>query len=171
MRRLLLTLCCASTSLAAQATRASIGLPGFIDRFPIEDVTIVFTLDAPLGKSYAAVKGAFSDLKIPLTVDDSAGGIVGNGRSLAQLNFAGYRMSRIFNCGEGATVGPHADSYRLTIVFLALLDSVDASHTKLQVGVVAGATPPTGSRADAVQCGSKGTLEAKLVEFASARLK
>jgi hypothetical protein len=171
MRRLLIALSCVSASLPAQATRASIGLPGFVDRFPIEDVTIVFTLDAPLGKSYAAVKAAFADLKIPLTVDDSSGGIVGSGRSLAQLNFAGYKMSRLFDCGEGATVGPHADSYRLTIVFLALLDSVDASHTKLQVGVVAGATSPTGSRADAVQCGSKGELEAKLVELASARLK
>lgn len=171
MRRLLLALCCAAASLPAQATRASIGLPGFVDRFPIEDVTILFTLNAPRGTSYAAVKAAFADLKIPLTVDDSSGGLVGNQRSLAQLNFAGYRMSRIFDCGEGGTVGPHADSYRLTIVVLALLDSVDASHTKLQVGVVAGATPPTGSRTDAVQCGSKGTLEAKLVELASARLK
>jgi hypothetical protein len=171
MRRLLLALSCISASLPAQATRASIGLPGFGSQFPIEDVTILFTLNAPRGKSYAAVKAAFADLKIPLTVDDSTGGLVGNQRDIAQLNFAGYRMSRIFDCGEASNTGPRADSYRLTIVLLALVDSVDASHTKLQVGFVAGATPPTGSRADAVQCGSKGTLEAKLVEVASARLK
>jgi hypothetical protein len=171
MRRLLLALCCAAASLPAQPTRASIGLPGYRDRFPIENVTIVFTMNAPVRESYAAVKAAFADLKIPLTVDDSVGGLVGSHRSVAQLNFAGYRMSRIFDCGENSTMAPHADSYRLTIVFLALLDSVDASHTRLQLGFVAGATPPTGSTGEAVMCGSKGTIEAKLVELATARLK
>jgi hypothetical protein len=171
MRKLLFVLCVASSSLSAQKTRASIGLPGFVDRFPIEDVTIPFTLDAPVGKAYAAVKAAFADLKIPLTTDDSAAGLVGNQRALAQLEFGGFRMSRIFDCGESTTMGHRADSYRLTIVLLALLDPLDASHTKLQVGLVAGATPGTGARSDAVQCGSSGTLEAKLVALATARLK
>ena len=171
MRRLLLVLCFASAPLAAQKTRASIGLPGFIDRFPIEDVTIPFTLDAPVGKAYAAVKAAFAELKIPLTTDDSVGGLVGTQRALAQLEFGGFRMSRVFDCGESTTMGHRADTYRLTIVFLALLDPLDATHTKLQLGLVAGGTPTTGARSDAVQCGSSGTLEAKLVALASARLK
>jgi hypothetical protein len=80
-------------------------------------------------------------------------------------------MSRIFDCGEKSTMGPNADSYRLTIVFLALLDSLDASHTKLRVGFVASAVPSSGSRTEALQCGSTGVIEAKLVELASARLK
>jgi hypothetical protein len=70
-----------------------------------------------------------------------------------------------------STMGQNADSFRLTIVFLALLDPVDASHTKLRVGFVAGAEPVSGPRGNAVQCGSTGVIEAKLVELASNRLK
>ena len=117
------------------------------------------------------MKAAFGDLKIPLTTDDPAGGIVGTQRALAQIEFAGFRMSRILDCGENITMGHRADTYRVTIVFLALMDSLDASHTKLQLGFVAGATPPTGARSDAVQCGSTGVIEAKLVALANARLK
>jgi hypothetical protein len=170
MRRLVFAFCCAATTLTAQQTRARIGLPGFKDQFPIEDVAIAFTLDAPVGRSYAAVKAAFADLKLPVDADDSVGGVVGKQRSSAQINFAGYRMSRIFDCGM-STMGQNADSFRLTIVFLALLDPVDASHTRLRVGVVAGGEPTSGPRGNAVQCGSTGVLEAKLVDLASRHLK
>jgi hypothetical protein len=171
MRRLLFAFCCAATSLAAQPSRAMIGLAGRPNKFPIEDVALPFTLDAPLAKSYAAVKAAFAELKLPIDMDDPAGGLVGVQLTKAQNTFAGYRMSRIFECGEKSTMGPNADSYRLTIVFLALVDSLDASHTKLRVGVVASAVPSSGSRRDALPCGSTGVLEAKLADLASARLK
>lgn len=170
MRGHFLVFCCAVSTLAAQPTRARVGLPGFQDQFPIEDVALSFTLDAPVDRSYAAVKAAFADLKVPVDVDDSVGGVVGKQRSTAQINFVGYRMSRLFNCGM-STMGQNADSFRLTIVFLALLDPVDASHTKLRVGFVAGAEPVSGPRGNAVQCGSTGVIEAKLVELASNRLK
>jgi hypothetical protein len=171
MRRLLFAICLAAPSLVAQQSRAMIGLPGFRDKFPIEDVTVPFTLDAPLAKSYAAVKAAFADLKVPLDMDDSVGGLVGRQLSKAQNMFAGYRMSRIFDCGISPAMVPNADSYRLTISFLALLDPQDASHTRLRVGFVAGAVPVTGSRADGLQCGSTGVIEAKLVGLASTHLK
>ena len=167
----LLACCCLASPLAAQQSRALIGLPGFIDKFPIEDVTTPFTLDAPLFKSYDAVKAAFDALKVPVDVDDSVSRIVGLQHGAAQVRFAGYRMSQLFDCGESGMTGPNADSYRLTVVFLALLDPVDSTHTSLRVGVVAGAVPAGGSRSAAVQCGSTGALEAKLDELAAARLK
>jgi len=171
MRRLLFVVCCAATTLVAQPSRAMIGLVGWRDKFPIEDVTLPFTLDAPLAKSYAAVKAAFAVLKVPVDMDDPVGGLVGMQLIKTQNMFAGYRMSRIFDCGENSSMGPNADSYRLTIVFLALLDPLDASHTKLRVGFVAGAVPISESRSAALRCGSTGVIEAKLVELASARLK
>jgi hypothetical protein len=171
MRRLFFAVCCTAATLAAQPSRAIVGLAGWPNKFPIEDVTLSFTLDAPLAKSYAAVKAAFAELKVPIDMDNPAGGLVGVQLAKAQTKFAGYRMSRIFDCGQKSTMGPNADSYRLTIVFLALLDSLDASHTKLRVGFVASAVPSSGSRTDALQCGSTGAIEAKLAELASARLK
>src|ERR1035437_7775744 len=95
MRRLLFVVCCAATTLVAQPSRAMIGLVGWRDKFPIEDVTLPFTLDAPLAKSYAAVKAAFAELKVRIDMDDPAGGLVGVQLTKAQNTFAGYRMSRI----------------------------------------------------------------------------
>lgn len=171
MRRLLCSLCLTATPLAAQHSRAMIGLPGFLDKFPIEDVAVPFTLDAPVTRSYTAVKAAFEDLKLPLDVDDSTGGLVGKQHTNAQVAFAGTRMSRLFDCGEKSTAGPNADSYRLTIVFLALLDPLDSAHTKLRVGFAAGAVPSSGSRSDGVQCGSKGVMEAKLADLVNKHLR
>ena len=171
MRRSLLALCLAAAPLAAQQSRALIWVPGWIQKFPIEDVTTPFTLDAPLAKSYAAVKAAFADLKVPTDVDDPVNRVVGNQLINTQVSFAGYRMSRILDCGERTETGPNADSFRVTIVFLALLDSVDSAHTKLRIGLAAGAVPPSGGRSEGVQCGSKGVFEAKLDALATAHLK
>ena len=74
-------------------------------------------------------------------------------------------------CGLTTMGQNNADTFRLTMVFLALLDPVDASHTKVRVGFVAGGEPVAGARRDAVTCGSTGVIEAKLVELASMRLK
>ena len=148
-----------------------IWVPGWMQKFPIEDVTSPFTLDAPMAKSYAAVKAAFADLKIAMDVDDPENRVLGNQSLNAQVSFAGYRMSRVFDCGERTNSGPNADSFRVSIVFLALLDPVDSTHTKLRVGLAAGAIPATGTRSESVRCGSKGVIEEKLVTLASAHLK
>jgi hypothetical protein len=171
MRRLALVLCCAASAAAAQQTRARVGLPGYRDLFPIEDVTIPFTLNAPVGPSFAAVRAAFEELKVPVTVDDSVVRLIGNMKLPASGTLSGYRLSRLFDCGLRAMGGPNADAFRLTIVFLALLDTEDATHTKLRVGLVAGGEPVGGARRDAVQCGSTGVLEARLVALATVHLK
>jgi hypothetical protein len=164
MHRSLFALCFLAASLAAQPTRARIGLPGFKDMFPIEDVTVPYTLDAPVG-------AAFDSLKVPVQVDDSAGGIIGNVKLSARTSFAGYRLSRLLDCGTTTMGQNNADSFRLTMVFLALLDPVDVSHARVRIGFIAGGEPIAGSRRDAVTCGSTGVIEAKLVALASARLK
>lgn len=171
MRRLLFTLCCAASGLSAQQSRAMIGLAGWRDKFPIEDVTLPFTLDAAKEKAFGAVKSAYEDLNLTVDVKDPVAGTVGIQRIAAQSTFAGYRMSRLFDCGTNGTGAANADTYRLNIVFLTLLDAQDATHTKLRIGVVANAIPAGGSTAQAVQCGSSGVLEQKLVDLASAHLK
>lgn len=170
MRRTLLVVLFASSALAAQESRARIGLPGFRDIFPIEDVTVPYELNAPLGKSYAAVKSAFAELKVDLGVDDSAAGLIGNKKISARVNWVGYQLSRLLDCGMN-TMGQNADSFRLTIVFIALLDPVDATHTKLRLGFVAGGEPVSGPKRDAVTCGSTGVIEAKLVQLAGKRIQ
>jgi hypothetical protein len=171
MRRLLIVLCCSVTALSAQQSRSLVSLSAWTVKFPIEDVAIPFTLAASSEKSYAALKTAYEDLNLTIDTDNPPGGIVGVQLAKAQTMFAGFRMSRLFDCGEGTNGVPNADSFRLSIVFLTLVDAQDASHTKLRIGVVASAVPSSGSRTGAVQCGSKGVLEQKLVDLASAHLK
>ncbi len=171
MRRLVFALCCSVASLSAQQSRSLVGLAGWRDKFPIEDVVIPFTVDAPAGKAFAAVKSAYEDLNLTTNVSSAAAGLVGIQQVTAQTSFAGYRMSRLFDCGSGTSGAPNADTYRLTIVFLTLVDAPDASHTKLRIGVVASAIPAAGGVSQAIQCGSTGVLEQKLVDLASAHLK
>jgi hypothetical protein len=170
MRRLLIMLCLACSSLAAQKTRASIALPGFRDKFPIEDYVQPFSLDAPMRSSFVALQAAFADLKLPLTVADTTTWVVGQERVAGQISYAGLKMSKLFDCGQAANGLQNADTFRLLIVALALLDPIDATHTKVQLGVVAGGDPPGGPRGNAVQCGSTGALEAKLIELANKHL-
>ena len=170
MRRMLLLLLCAASTLAAQESRARIGLPGFKDIFPIEDVTVPYELNGSFGRSYAAVKAAFVELKLDLSVDDSVAGLLGNKKLSARVNFLGFPLSRLLDCGM-TTMGQNADSFRLSIVFLALLDPIDATRTKLRLGFIAGGEPVSGPRRDAVTCGSTGVLESRLVQLASARLR
>jgi hypothetical protein len=158
--------------LGAQATRASIGLPGWSQPFTIESVaTPAVTLDAPYDKAYAAIKAAFGDLKVQTVVDDPTHGIVGDQNAHAFVSYADQRASRLLDCGQNSMGASNADTYRLTIVFLALVDKQDDTHTKVQVGFVAGAVPPTAGLSDGLQCGSKGVLEEKLVQLANKRLK
>jgi hypothetical protein len=171
MRRLLFALCCTVSTLSAQQSRAMVGLAGWRDKFPIEDVTLPFSLDAPKDKAFAAVKSAYEDLNLTVDVTDPIAGTVGVQRIAGQTAFAGFRLSRLFDCGTNGTGAANADTYRLNIVFLTLLDAQDASHTKLRIGVVANAIPAGGSTAQAVQCGSTGVLERKLVDLAGAHLK
>jgi hypothetical protein len=171
MRRILFVLCCAATTLSAQQSRAMIGLAGWKNRFPVEDVAIPFTLDASKEKSFAALKTAYEDLNLTPDVNDAALGIVGVQLVKVSTTFAGLRMSRAFDCGAGSMGAQNADSYRLSVVFLTLVDAQDARHTKLRIGVVASGVAAGGSPSSAVQCSSTGALEAKLVELATAHLK
>jgi hypothetical protein len=170
MRRLLLVLCCSATALSAQQAGTFIALPNWNDR-TIEDVVTPFTVDASKDKVYAAVKAAYEDLNLTIDMDNRPGGVIGIQRVKGQTMFAGFRMSRLFDCGELTIAVPNADSYRLTIVFLTFVDAQDPSHTRLRVAVVASGVPSTGSRTATVSCGSKGVLEQKLVDLVQAHLK
>jgi hypothetical protein len=169
MRFILAVTCCVVGALGAQPSRARITLPGFRDPFPIEDVTTSYDLNAPIGRAFAAIKGAFDDLRVPLDVNDARGEIVGNRSIKSVVAFAGYRLSRLVDCGSSPT-GQNADTFRVSLVLLALLDSTDATHTKVRVGFVGGAEPVAGAMRQGVQCGSTGVIEARLIELANKHL-
>ena len=170
MRLWLLFLVCAAAAAYAQPSRARIRLPGHRDPFPIEDVTTPFELNVPVRKALAAVKAAFGDLGVPLDFDDPTGAILGNQSIKAVAGFGGFRLSRLLDCGS-TTVGQNVDTFRISIVFLALLDWVDSTHTKVRVGFVGGGVPVAASGTQGVQCGSTGVMEARLIQLATKHLQ
>jgi hypothetical protein len=169
MRLLFAALCCAASALPAQTSRARVFLPGFQQPIPIEDSATPFELNVSKGRAYAAIKAAFVDLNVPLDVDDVPGGILGNKSIKALASFGGLQLSRIVDCGSSQR-GQNADTFRVSLVLFALLDSVDATHTKVQVAFVGGAVPVGASVQQGVQCGSTGVMEEKLIGLAKTRL-
>ena len=170
MRVVLLFVCWAAAAANAQPSRARIRLPGYRDPIAIEDVTVQFELNVSASNALAAFKGAFADLGVPLDVEDPTGAILGNQSIKAVAGFGGYRLSRLLDCGS-STVGQNSDTFRVSIVLLALLDWVDSTHTKVRVGFVGGAVPIASSVNQGVQCSSTGVMEARLMELASKRLQ
>jgi hypothetical protein len=159
-----------AATLGAQETRARIRLPGFKEPFPIEDIVVPFELDAPFSQAFSAIAAAFEDMKLPVKISDKSQGLVGNTKIQALRDLAGNRLTHLLDCGSKST-GLNAETYRISFVLLALLDSVDAGHTKIRVGFTAGAEPPGGSARDAVNCSSSGVLEQQLIDRAKLHLR
>jgi hypothetical protein len=151
----------ATKPLAAQQSRAVISLPGFREPFRIEDVAVPYDFDAPIGKVYGAIRASFADLKIPVIVDDSMSGIIGNGKLQASGVFADTRLSRLLDCGAGA-IQQNADTYRLSIVLLVLVDADSPTRTKARIGFIGGGQDLGGTSKGAVNCGSSGKFEERL---------
>jgi hypothetical protein len=171
MRRILVLLLGCVAATASAQSRARVTLAGFREPIAIEDVSTPFTIDASAGKTFTALRTAFAELKIPLDVVDSAGGLIGNAKLSAVTMFAGQRLGKLFDCGASAGGSNNADSYRLSIVLLALVDANGANSTKLRIGFVASGTDIGGATKMAVTCGSSGALEGKLAELVKANAK
>jgi hypothetical protein len=171
MRRILFVLLCTVAATAQAQSRARISLAGFKEPIAIEDVSTPFTIDASAGKTFAALRAAFGELKIPLDVVDSAGGLIGNAKLSGVSIFAGQRLGKLFDCGSSAGGANNADSYRLSIVLLALVDPAGANSTKMRIGFVASGKDIGGATKMAVTCGSTGALETKMAELVKATAK
>lgn len=161
----------AITTASAQEYRVRVTLPGW-DRVPLalDTVATPVEIDAPAHKVFLATVAAMEELKIPLTINDAAQGIVGNATLKLTYSFAGFPMARLQNCGIGA-MGPNASSYRLHIAIVAFVDDAGASRSKLRVAFAAGATDLAGTSKEPTMCRSSGALEEKIAELVKQRLR
>ncbi len=154
----------------AQNFRVQVSLPGW-SRHPIalDSVAQPFVMDAPKAMVFAAFAGAMDELKIPIETRDQLGGLVGNATIQARFNFAGLPMTRIVECGLGAT-GPNANGFRVHIALMAIMDSIGPSKTRVRMALAAGALDPSGAAKEPATCGSSGVLEEKIIALARKRL-
>jgi hypothetical protein len=172
MRRCIVValLLCASRA-ESQDFRVRVTLPGW-SRHPLalDTVASPMVIDAPKSKVFAAYTAAMDELKIPIQERDLLAGTVGNAAVQARYNFAGFPMSRLVGCGLGA-FGPNANSYRIHIALMAIMDSIGPTQTRVRMAMAAGAYDPGGAAKEPASCESTGVLEEKITEGAKRHLK
>ena len=124
--------------------------------------TVSGSVAKPKAEVWNLAKQVLADYNVQMTVEDVTRGWLGNGEFYKTREFAGKRMTDLFNCGMGMT-GPNAASYR---IYMSLMISVaDNAPRGSLVGVTVAASARdmnSGATADRVICGSSGQLE-KLV--------
>jgi hypothetical protein len=120
-------------------------------------------VNAPFQRVYLAAVLAFEGLKIPLETRDSVAGRVGNLNLTQSRRLAGSNLSRFLDCGSTMT-GLRADSYRIEMPLIVLLDRAGQAKTRVRVGLVASARDMSGTSTEPVLCLSTGVLEARIHE-------
>jgi hypothetical protein len=113
---------------------------------------------APPGVVYHALLAVYLELRIPVMLDDSATGRLGNlGSSLRRLG--GKRMSAWVNCGEGLT-GSNADLHKVTIATVSWVQELGPDSAAVRTGVLASSYDPAeGSSRRQQRCDTTGRLE------------
>ncbi len=107
----------------------------------------------------AAVRLAYANIGVQVTVDDAIGKRIGNADFYRTRNFAGKPMAQLVACGSSMT-GPNASSFR---IYISLLTTIDADGKGgSTVGVLFESTARDvvgGASNDRVSCGTTGALE------------
>lgn len=133
----------------------------------LKDIEVKETpLDVPVDAAWQRVGRAYTSLKLPITVVDTARHVIGAQNARVRNQLAGDRVSRWLSCGVTLSGSPRADSYT---VLLTVLTQVRASGSgSVARSVVAGYAQPSDGSTNAVPCSSTGELEQRLHEALSA---
>lgn len=156
-----------SADVAAQAQtafRSRVGLRGFRDPIALDTLASDYAIAAPTGKTFAAAAQVFKTLGLTVAVRDSMGGLIGNEEFSKTRTLAGSQMSTWLNCGSGMT-GPNADSYRITIALMVIIDPAANGTTRMRIGMVGSGANTVGSSTEPVACGTTGRLEEKMAQM------
>lgn len=118
--------------------------------------TVVQTID----RVWSAMPALFEQLGIETTLIDPQTHTMGN-RSARVRRVDGERLARWLDCGYGSTAQPYANQYDVTLGIVVRLVDVQGTATEVRTTLEASAKPRMHS-GHAVQCSSKGTLEARV---------
>lgn len=111
-----------------------------------------------------AVRQAFTDYGIPVTVDNAANGQIGNPDFFRSRQFMGRPMTDLVSCGGGIT-GPNAATYRIFMSIIVTTKSDATGGTALAVLFQATARDVVnGTSNDRLVCAGSGRVEQLLVE-------
>jgi hypothetical protein len=114
--------------------------------------------------AWPLVKGAYQALGIDITIDNPAVHQMGNTNFWRTRTVGPFRMSELVECGMGMT-GRKADTYRIYMALLTMVNSDGKGGTKLETTLTAAGQDMSGTSADRIVCGSTGKLELTLHEM------
>ena len=153
-------------ALGAQPRRINVMIRAFRDPIMLDTLAIWTDIPGSPGEVFSAARRVLDSLKLPVTVADSAHGLLLNPQFVTRTRVAGQRMSWALRCGTGM-FGDYADEWRITMAYAVFIDPVAAGTSRLGITVVAGATSVQGTSKDPVMCGTTGALEADIAKRVS----
>ena len=168
---LLIALGLATASGTAQTrARIRVALPAFGAQIVLDTIGEVQVVPAPTGKVFTAATMVLQNYKIPTDISDSASGLLGAVKLMRSRNVAGSALSRYLECGSGMT-GLRADTHRIQMPLLLMLDPDATGGTRLRIALIASAQDNSGTSNQPVPCGSTGALENQLRKAISEQLQ
>jgi hypothetical protein len=130
---------------------------------------VAATITSPPAESWLAVKKVYSELEIPVTVENPGVHQIGNQNFYKTRQLAGRSMTEFVDCGNGMT-GPKAATYRIYMSLLTDVVPDGQGGTKVQTTFIPAGQDMTGTSSDRIVCASTGRLEALFLERVKAGL-
>ena len=121
------------------------------------------TIQKPVDVVWPAVKRAYADLEVPVTVDNPKSSQIGNTDFYKTRLFAGKLMSEYVDCGSGLT-GPRSTSLRIYMSLITSVASDGKGGTTLATAFSPAGRDMTGPSTERTVCGTTGKLEKLLME-------
>lgn len=154
-------MCALGAEAAAQRQRFRVALPAFGAQVVLDTLGVDTEENAPVSRVFGAARVVLQNFKIPLDAVDSLGGTLAAIKLTRSRNIAGSALSRYLECGSGMT-GPRADTHRVQMPLLILLDPLPNDRTKVKIALVGSAQDNSGTSTQPVMCGSTGVLESQI---------
>jgi hypothetical protein len=147
--------------LAAQRTRTVIVVPGQLTTIVTDTMGTRYDVPFSPGRTYAAVLGAFADLKLPAEVKDSAAGRVETNVFYRHGDLGGKQISTYLSCGEGVS-GPYADEDRIYMMAMVTVEPKGTNGSTIRTIFLGGAVAVSEGARQPMECRSTGRLELRL---------
>ena len=88
-------------------------------------------MGASPARIYGKLRLEYARMDVPVSLDDSLTGMIGNLRLLRVRKLAGVQLSRSISCGGGIS-GPLADDSRVQLALVSMVKPVSADSSDVR---------------------------------------
>ncbi|MEO7997815.1 MAG: hypothetical protein ABI852_10245 [Gemmatimonadaceae bacterium] len=131
---------------------------------PAASVSVVRADPATVRQS---IRKIFSQLDIPVTIDDVKQDAIGNTDFQKSARIGNHPMSEFVDCGSTA-IGPRAATHRMYMSLITIVDSLSARRTRVKSTLAVSARDLSAASNARLHCSSTGALERLLGDSVTA---